>query len=146
MRHVIKGLNKEPQDRSKADIETLIEYFSGVKAFKDLKISYADFAKIIYAIKCQFVPKHEVLFRYGDRGTTFYVCLSGQCQLFILNPELRALKNQKRDLEEKLEIRSQQLKDLQMQAPSIQMSIKVGSKLTEVKRIQYEIEQNIEKQ
>jgi len=92
-RPVVKALSKEFVDRSKNENDLLTDYFSQVKAFKGLKTHSADLLKGISTMGCLFLPKHEVLFRYLDRGENFYVCLSGRCQLFIENPERRAIKN-----------------------------------------------------
>ena len=54
---------------------------------------------MIAAITFMHVPKQEVLFRCGDRGQNFYVCLSGKCQLYIPNPERSVLKNTIKELE-----------------------------------------------
>ena len=36
-------------------------------------------------------------------ATTFYVCLTGKCQLFIRNPEQKALRHLRKDLTNELE-------------------------------------------
>ena len=48
---------------------------------------------------CIWIPKHEVVFRCGDKGENFYIALSGRCQLFIENPERKAIKNNIRELD-----------------------------------------------
>ena len=68
--------------------------------------------KLINCVKLQFVPKHEILFRIGEFGTTFYVSLTGKAQLFLPNPELRVLKHQKVELQQDLDEKIEQLQDL----------------------------------
>lgn len=79
VRPIVKALNKEPIDRANHEIHGVCEYFSDVRCFKDLKISQHDLVRLVKETKCQFVPKNEVLFRLGDRGYTFFICLSGSC-------------------------------------------------------------------
>ena len=98
MRIVVKALGKTSNDRNKYENEQLYKYFKDVKCFKDLNIGMNDLLKLINCITLQYVPKHEVLFRLGEYGTTFYVSLAGKCQLFILNPEQKVLKHQKMEL------------------------------------------------
>lgn len=86
MRASVKGLTKDPVQRNKYDNENLYAFFKGVKCFKDLKIGMNDLLKVINVTRCVFVPRNEVLFRHGDHGTAFFVCISGKCQLFIWNP------------------------------------------------------------
>ena len=71
----------------------MCRYFKDVKCFSDLNIGMNDLLKLINCIKLQYVPKHEVLFRMGESGSTFYVSLTGKCQLFIKNPEQKVLKH-----------------------------------------------------
>ena len=98
MRPVVKALYKLATERNKFENEILLEYFKEVSCFKDLNISMNDLLKLINCVTLQYVPKHEVLFRYGDFGTSFYVSLTGKCQLFILNPEQKVIKHQKMEL------------------------------------------------
>ena len=86
MRAAVKSLNKKPDDRTKYDHKTLTAFFLTVKCFKDLNISMKDLKKVIDVTNNVYIPKHEVLFRHGDHGTAFFICLSGKSQLFILNP------------------------------------------------------------
>ena len=79
VRPVVKALLKEPLERMGHEIQTTCEYFSEIRCFKDLKISQHDLIRLVQETKCEFVPKNEVLFRLGDRGYTFYICLSGSC-------------------------------------------------------------------
>lgn len=116
MRSVVKALNKKAASRNQSEHDQLFNYFKGVKCFTDLDISKNDLLKLIHCIKLQFVPKHEVLFRIGDQGQTFYVSLSGKCQLFVINPEQKALKFQIRDLQAELEEKQEQLEELLQQA------------------------------
>ena len=78
MRAVIKALNKKVVERKKEEHELLCSYFKEVKCFKDLNASMNDLLKLIHCIKLQFIPRHEVLFRIGEHGSTFYVSLSGK--------------------------------------------------------------------
>ena len=95
VRPVVKGLEKDPADRDKVDNEFLCQYFSNLKLFKELNISQNELLKVINVSTCHFVPRHEVLFRVDERGSTFFVCLSGHCLLFLPNPEVKKLKNRK---------------------------------------------------
>ena len=95
VRPVVKGLEKDPADRDKVDNEFLCGYFSNLKLFKELNISQNELLKVINVSTCHFVPRHEVLFRIDERGSTFFVCLSGHCLLFLPNPEVKKLKNRK---------------------------------------------------
>ena len=70
--------------------------------------------KVINAMTCLFVPKHEVLFRIGDRGRHVYICISGRSQLFITNPARATLKSQKKELEEQLFEFNESLKQMRM--------------------------------
>ena len=58
------------------------------------------------------MPKHQVLFREGDRGRNFYVQLSGKSQLFLPNPERAAIKMQISDLVEKIEANQKIIKGI----------------------------------
>ena len=102
MRPVIKALSKDQSDRSKIENDILLNYFKKLNCFADLKISNADLLRNIASIECFWLPKHEVLFRIGDRGRNFYIQLSGRSQLFIQNPEIAALKELIKDDEEKI--------------------------------------------
>jgi len=93
----------------------LCKYFQEVKCFKDLDIRKNDMLRIVHSIECIYVPKQEFLFRVGDRGQTFFVCLSGKCQLFIVNPELNALKNQRNAIRASLEDANDELEELKAQ-------------------------------
>lgn len=92
-RILIRACAKEPSDRKSDENKLLTDYFSAVKCLKELKINNQEWIKVISAISLMYVSRNEVLFRYGDRGTNFYVCLSGSCQLYIPNPEREVLKN-----------------------------------------------------
>jgi len=72
--------------------------------------------KVIQAMSIVFIPKHEVLFRIGDRGRHVYICMSGRSQLFIANPERATLKAQKRELEEKKQEIQDNLNYMRMQS------------------------------
>ena len=102
MRPVIKALTKDQSDRSKVENDLLLNYFKKLGCFADLKISNSDLLRNIASIECFWLPKHEVLFRIGDRGRNFYIQLSGRSQLFIQNPEIAALKELIKDDEEKI--------------------------------------------
>lgn len=102
IRPIVKGLNKPSADRNKSDNEALCDYFKDIKCFKDLNFGMSDLLKVVQVSTLTFVPKQQVLFRIGELGLTFYICLSGKCQLFIANPELGSLKIQKKELKEQL--------------------------------------------
>ena len=97
-----------------------------VKCFRDLKIANHDLLKVIHEIKCIHVPKHEVLFRIGERGTTFYIQVSGRSQLFILNQERGVIKQSKKDIEEIIAEKYEQLEELRSEnIDSVQIQIRI---------------------
>ena len=100
-------------DRSKFENDLLVDYFSNVKAFRGLKTQSSDLLKGISTMGCLWLPKNEVLFRYMDRGENFYVCLSGRCQLFIENPERRAIKNNMKELLKEIESKKVSLQKIE---------------------------------
>ena len=111
LRPVVKGLIKDPGDRTKIDNEHLYNFFKDIKCFDSAKNNSTDWLmKVINAMSCVFVPKHEVLFRIGDRGRHVYICISGRSQLFIANSARATMKNKKKDLEEKLQECQEDLK------------------------------------
>lgn len=112
MRPIVKALNKAAADRGKDENKQLCAYFADVKCFRDLNCTQTDMLKLINCVTLQFVPKHEILFRIGEFGTTFYVSLTGKAQLFLPNPELRVLKHQKVELQQDLDEKIEQLQDL----------------------------------
>lgn len=50
-----------------------------VAVFKSLKISPQDMLKGVSMIEGLWMPKEQILFRYGDPGINFYILLAGQC-------------------------------------------------------------------
>ena len=116
MRLVVKALNKDALDRNKYENEELYRYFKEVKCFKDLNIGVSDLMKLINCITLLYVPKHEVLFRVGEQGTTFYVSLTGKCQLFIKNPEQKVLKHRIQEQQQELGDLFEQLENFKNEA------------------------------
>ena len=100
VRPIVKGLIKPQADRNYADKEAMCDYFKEIKCFKDLNFGMSDLVKVLQVSTIMFVEKQQVLFRIGEQGLTFYICLSGKCQLFITNPNIGVLKNQKIHLKE----------------------------------------------
>lgn len=93
VRPIVKGLNKPQADRNNFDYECICNYFKDLKCFSDLNFGTNDLMKVIQVSTLMFVPRQQVLFRIGELGLTFYICLSGKCQLFIANPRIGVLKN-----------------------------------------------------
>ena len=58
--------------------------------------------KGISTFSCEYLEKNKVLFDIGERGRTFYIVLSGKCQLYVPNPELLAKRHAVKDLNEKI--------------------------------------------
>lgn len=102
--------------------------------------------KLINCITLQYVPKHEVLFRIGETGTTFYVSLTGTCQLFIRNPEQKALRHLKIDLLNEVEEEKKQLTELNDEARTIKIIIKIRNKAAYIRDLQIQIENVVLKQ
>ena len=90
----------------------MFDFFKKIKCFRDLKISNSDLHKGIGSFTCLWMPKHQVLFREGDRGRNFYVQLSGKSQLFLPNPERAAIKMQISDLVDKIEANQKIIKGI----------------------------------
>ena len=79
VRPIVKALNKPSHDRSKLENLKTCDYFKDVDSFKDLNFGINDLLKVVTVSTLEFVPKEQVLFRIGELGRTFYICLSGKC-------------------------------------------------------------------
>lgn len=115
-RQVIKALSLDLLDRKPEDTKVLINFFKKVKCFNDLKMSNEDVLKVINQSTVSYVKREKLLFRIGDRGETFFVCLSGKSVLFLPNKQRNVLKNRKRELEEEIEEGKKEVDYLKQQA------------------------------
>lgn len=109
MRPIVKALHKKVEKRNKMDFDALVDYFKGVKCFREIHISYHDMVRLTNCVTLRFVPQHDVVYRIGDFGQSFYVQLSGISQLFIRNPEYKALRHRKLELINELEKEKERL-------------------------------------
>ena len=58
-----------------------------------------------------YAPKKTVIFKYQDEGDVFFIIISGKIQLWLPNPEIDAVKHEKKDLEGELEHVNSELKE-----------------------------------
>ena len=79
IRPIIKALSKDHVERSKDEIDLLLNYFCQVPVFSQLKISSIDLLKGVSMIESLFVPKATILFQQNDPGINFYIVIAGQC-------------------------------------------------------------------
>lgn len=82
-RPVVKSLYKDVSERCRRDNEILLAYFMKLKCFSDLQVSTNELLKGFNTISILFLPAKQVLFKYGQRGSNFYIMLGGSCQLYI---------------------------------------------------------------
>ena len=66
--------------RSPVEIQCLAELTSNLKLFKSLNESQGPYSHIICCryLKYEFCDQNKYLFKYGDKGTRFYVIISGK--------------------------------------------------------------------
>ena len=79
IRPIIKALSKDHIERSKEEVDMLLNYFCQVPVFSQLKISSVDLLKGVSMIESLFVPKATILFQQNDPGINFYIVIAGQC-------------------------------------------------------------------
>ena len=59
----------------------------------------------------KYITKKTVLFKYREEGDVFFIIINGKIQLWLPNPEIDAIKHEKKDLEADLEQVIEELKD-----------------------------------
>ena len=62
-----------------------------------------DVLRVVNATSLAFVGQHEILFRIGEYGRSFYVCLSGTAQMFAPSSKREKLRGTIRDMKAKIE-------------------------------------------
>ena len=58
----MKALNKDNNERTKEEIDLLMDYFVKIPVFSKLKISNSDLAKGVSMIECFWLPMEQILF------------------------------------------------------------------------------------
>ena len=62
IRPVVKALSKDNNERTKEDIDLLMNFFVKIPVFSSLKISNSDLAKGVSMIECLWMPQEKILF------------------------------------------------------------------------------------
>ena len=132
IRPIIRALTKEPSLRSSVENKSLIKYFRERSCFKDLTISSQDgnLLKVVNSATIACVPKYDILFRIGERGRCFYISLTGKAQLFILNPKRAALRNDHKEVDDRIKILQNEANEYRslVKVDPIQMQVKLNEK------------------
>ena len=110
-RTVVKCLKKERDERTRGDYENMIRYFQKIHVFKKHGIDGGDLEKVIQPMTHMYAPKKTVIFKYQDEGDVFFIIISGKIQLWLPNPEIDAVKHERKDLECELEHVNAELKE-----------------------------------
>lgn len=87
------ALNSLPKQRNNESLQHIISYLKSLPSFmniiskeKNLKISENLIEQISVHLRHEFIPKNNLVCRYGEKGEKFYIILKGRVNFLIPKP------------------------------------------------------------
>ena len=87
------ALNTLPKQRDSESLQFIVSYLKSLSSFmniiskeKNLKISENLIEQISIHLRHEFIPKNNLVCRYGERGEKFYIILKGKITFLVPKP------------------------------------------------------------